>query len=116
MVQSALTVAAMLMMFGFIIEQNKRNSILLLEQETAEAENRVKREELEHRLALQEKLLDEKRQREQQGKDAYRSGSRLLERVYYLELDKDTGVCYQAHADLDTPGFRAGGILPTSPP
>ena len=107
MVQSVLTVAAMLMMFGFIIEQTKRNSILLLEQETAEAENRVKREELEHRLALQEKLLEEKRQREQQDRMLTALAADYWS-VYYLELDKDTGVCYQAHADLDTPGFRVG--------
>ena len=107
MVQSALTVAAMLVMFGFIIAQNKRNSILLLEQETAEAENRVKREELEHRLALQEKLLEEKRQREQQDRMLTALAADYWS-VYYLELDKDTGVCYQAHADLDTPGFRVG--------
>ena len=107
MVQSALTVAAMLMMFGFIIAQNKRNSILLLEQETAEAENRVKREELEHRLTLQEKLLEEKRQREQQDRMLTALAADYWS-VYYLELDKDTGVCYQAHADLDTPGLRGG--------
>ena len=107
MVQSALTVAAMLVMFGFIIAQTKRNSILLLEQETAEAENRVKRAELEHRLTLQEKLLEEKRQREQQDRMLTALAADYWS-VYYLELDKDTGVCYQAHADLDTPGFRAG--------
>ena len=107
MVQSALTVAAMLVMFGFIIAQTKRNSSLLLEQETAEAENRVKREELEHRLALQEKLLEEKRQREQQDRMLTALAADYWS-VYYLELDKDTGVCYQAHADLDTPGFRVG--------
>ena len=59
-VQSVMTVAAMLLMFGLIFDQTKRNSRLLLEQETAEAENRVKREELEHRLALQEKLLEQR--------------------------------------------------------
>ena len=57
--QSALTIAAMLIMFGFIIAQTKRNSRLLLERETVEAENRVKQEELEQRLALQEKLLEQ---------------------------------------------------------
>ena len=107
MVQSALTVAAMLVMFGFIIAQNKRNSSLLLEQETAETENRVKREELEHRLTLQEKLLEEKRQREQQDRMLTALAADYWS-VYYLELDKDTGVCYQAHADLDTPGLRGG--------
>ena len=56
MVQSALTVAAMLVMFGFIIAQTKRNSILLLEQETAEAASRVKQEELERIAAVCSKV------------------------------------------------------------
>ena len=106
-VQSVLTVAAMLLMFGLIFEQTRRNSRLLLEQETAEAENRVKREELEHRLALQEKLLEEERQREQQDKMITALAADYWS-VYYLELDKDAGVCYQAHTDLDSPGFQVG--------
>ena len=57
--QSALTVGAMLIMFGFIIAQTRKNNRLLLERETVEAENRVKQEELEQRLALQEKLLEQ---------------------------------------------------------
>ena len=106
-VQSVLTVAAMLVMFGFIIQQTKRNSRLMLEQETAEAENRVKQEELEHRLALQEKLLEEERLREQQDRMITALAADYWS-VYYLELDKDAGVCYQAHTDLDSPGFRVG--------
>ena len=106
-VQSVLTVAAMLVMFGFIIQQTKRNSRLMLEQETAEAENRVKQEELEHRLALQEKLLEEERHREQQDRMITALAADYWS-VYYLELDKDAGVCYQAHTDLDSPGFRVG--------
>ena len=106
-VQSALTVAAMLAMFGFIISQTKRNSQLLLEQETAEAASRVKQEELEHRLALQEKLLEEERQREQQDKMITALAADYWS-VYYLELDKDEGVCYQAHTDLDSTGFKVG--------
>ena len=105
--QSVLTVAAMLVMFGFIIGQTKRSDRLLLEQETAEAENRVKQEELEHRLALQEKLLEEERHREQQDKMITALAADYWS-VYYLELDKDEGVCYQAHTDLDAPGFQVG--------
>ena len=106
-VQSMLTVAAMLLMFGFIIAQTKRSSRLLLEKETADTENRVKQEELENRLALQEKLLEEKRQREQQDKMITALSSDYWS-VYYLELDKDEGVCYQAHSDLDGTGFKVG--------
>lgn len=106
-IQSAITVLAMLMMFGFIIGQTKRNNRLRLEQETAETENRVKQEELESRLALQETLLNEKRQREQQDKMITALAADYWS-VYYLELDKDEGVCYQAHSGLDKPGLAAG--------
>ena len=106
-IQSVLTVGAMLVMFGFIIAQTKKNSRLLLERETADAENRVKREELEHRLALQEKLVMEQRQRERQDKLITALSSDYWS-VYYLNLDKDEGVCYQAHGDLDGSGFKVG--------
>ena len=62
---------------------------------TMEAESRAKREELEARLALQEKLLAEQREREQRDKmitalaSDYRS-------VYHVDLDEDDAVCYRA--------------------
>ena len=105
--QSVLTVAAMLIMFGFIISQTKRNSRLLLEKETADTENRVKQEELEHRLELQEKLLAEERQTEQQSRMITALSSDYWS-VYYLNLETDDGVCYQAHGDLDGTGFKVG--------
>ena len=106
-IQSVMTIAAMLAMFGFIISQINSNSRLLLEQETAKAENRVKQEELEQRIALQEKLLEEERHREQQDKMITALAADYWS-VYYLELDKDQGVCYRAHTDLDAPGFKVG--------
>ncbi len=105
--QSLLTVAAMLVMFGFVISQSRRNNKLLLEQETAETENRVKQNELEQRLKLQEKLLEEERQREQQDRMITALAADYWS-VYYLELDKDSGICYQAHTDLDGTGFKVG--------
>ena len=55
-IQSALTVAVLLAMFGLIFIQNRRNIRLTLETETAQAEVRGKQEELEQRIALQEKI------------------------------------------------------------
>jgi len=106
-IQSAMTVVAMLLMFGFIIGQTKKNSRLLLEQEKAETESRIKQEELEQRLVLQDKLLEETKQREQQDEMITALSSDFWS-VYYLELDKDEGVCYRAHADLDGTGFKVG--------
>lgn len=62
---------------------------------TAEAESLAKQQELESRLALQEKLLEEQAQREQQDKmitalaSDYRS-------VYHVNLDRNDAVCYRA--------------------
>lgn len=106
-VQLILTVAAMLGMFAFIIDQIRRSAKLQAEKERADTENRIKQEELTRRLVLNEKLLAEERARKQQENliaalaSDYRS-------VYYLNLDSDTGICYQAHRDLDGKGFKAG--------
>ena len=104
-IQSLLTAAVLGCMFAFIIRQNRNNAKLVLEKETAEAENRVKHQEMEQRLALQEKLLEQQATQDRQEKmitalaSDYRS-------VYYMELDKDHGVCYQARADMH--GFHEG--------
>ena len=105
LVQSILTVLVLAMIFSFLIIQLRRNAKLTLEKETAETENRIKHQELEQRLALQQQLLEQKAEQEQQEKmitalaSDYRS-------VYYIELDTDQGVCYQARDDLD--GFKVG--------
>ena len=110
-IQSVATMLVMLAMFGFILSQTRRNSQLQLEHETAEAENRVKQEEYEHRLVLQEKLLEETKQRREQDEMITALSSDYWS-VYYLDLDKDEGVCYRAHSDLDGTGFRVGERFP----
>jgi len=105
--QSALTIAVMALMFGFILGQTKRSAQLELERETSEAAARVKQQELEQRLSLQEKLLEEERLREQQF-SMITALSADYWSVYYLDLDTDSGICYQAHNDLDGTGFRVG--------
>ena len=109
-VQSALTILVLIAVFVYIIAQNRRNARLRLEKETSDAENRVKQQELEQRLALQEKLLAEETQRKQQNRMITALSSDYWS-VYYLELDKNEGVCYQAHADVDD-GFKVGEHFP----
>ena len=105
LVQSLLAALALGLLFAFIIHQIRRNAKLQTEKETSEAENRARHEEMEKQLALQDQLLAQKTQQEEQGKlitalaSDYRS-------VYYLELDKNRGVCYQSRHDLH--GFRDG--------
>ncbi|MBQ9196778.1 MAG: response regulator [Clostridia bacterium] len=104
-IQSILTILVLSALFAYIISQSRKTARLRIEKETSEAENRVKQADLEQRLALQEQLLEQKARQEQQEKmitalaSDYRS-------VYYIELDKDAGICYQARNDL--PGFHAG--------
>ena len=103
--QSVLAAAVLGAMFAFIIRQMRRNSKLALEKEAAAAESRARSDEMERRLALQEQLLAQKMQQERQEKlitalaSDYRS-------VYYLDLDEDKGICYQARTDLD--GLQEG--------
>ncbi len=103
--QSILTVLALLLMFFFIIRQNRKNAKMAAEHEAAEAEARVRQEEMEHRLGLQEELLAQKQQSEQQD-NMIKALSSDYRSVYYIDLDKNEGVCYQARTDL--PGFREG--------
>ena len=105
-IQSLLTVAVLLALFSFIICQTQKNSRLVLEKETADAENRVKQAEMEQRLHLQEELLAQKQQKEEQTRLITALASDYWS-VYYLDLDHDTGVCYQSHSDVDN-GFRVG--------
>ena len=104
-VQSLLTVLALLVIFGFVMSQNRRNAKMKADYEIAETEARVKQEEMEQRLALQGELLAEREQAEQQNR-MIKALSSDYRSVYYLELDKNEGVCYQARTDL--PGFAVG--------
>ena len=105
-IQSLLTVAILLLLFSFIIHQTRKNAKLILDKETTDAKNKVKQEELEHRLRLQDELLAQKEQQEEQTRMITALASDYWS-VYYLDLDRDEGVCYQSHSDLDN-GFRVG--------
>ena len=105
LIQSLLAALVLGLMFAFIIHQNRKNAKLELEKETADAENRARSEEMEQRLALQEELLEQKTQQEEQSKLITALASDFRS-VYYLELDRNRGVCYQARTDLH--GFSTG--------
>ena len=92
MLQSALTIFALLAIFAYIIQQNRSNARLILEKETADAENRVRQQELEQRLELQEELLEQEAQRKQQD-ELITALSADYWSVYY-------------HSDVD--GFKVG--------
>ena len=106
MIQTILTVIVLIGMFIYILSQSWKNARLALEKETADAENRVKQEEMERQLFLQNELLAQKQQQEEQNRMITALASDYWS-VYYLDLDKDEGVCYQAHEDVEN-GFKAG--------
>ncbi|MBO7385311.1 MAG: hypothetical protein J6U63_03105, partial [Clostridia bacterium] len=110
-VQSLLTVAVLLVLFGLVAAQVKKNSRLVLEHNTAEAENRARQENLEKQLSLQAQLLEEQRHREELNKmvSALSSDFRGL---YYIELDRDEAVCHRSHADLEGGGCVPGERFP----
>ena len=60
-IQTVVTALMMLGMITFVIVQTRRNTRLLVERETAEAEIRGKQEELEQRIRLQEQLEEQGR-------------------------------------------------------
>ena len=105
-IQTVITLVILVAVFIFVFAQMKKNSKLILEKETADAENRVKQEEMARQLALQEEILAQKQQQEEQNRMITALASDYWS-VYYLDLDTDDGVCYQAHDDVEN-GFKVG--------
>ena len=83
---------------------------MITEIKAREAEMQAKQEELQQRLTLQEQLLEQQAGRNQQAQLITALSSDYWS-VYYLELDKDWGVCYQSHGDIDD-GFAVGEEFP----
>ncbi len=104
--QTVLTIAVLIGMFAFILRQAHKNAKLEMEKETADAENRVKQEEMARQLALQNELLTQKQQHEEQNRMITALASDYWS-VYYLDLDTAEGVCYQAHEDVKN-GLKVG--------
>mgnify|MGYP007101845651 CR=1 FL=1 len=97
-------------MFSVIIMQTRRSARIALEKETAEAESRVKHQEMEEKLALQEQLLAQVRHKARQDKLITALASDYWS-VYYLELDTNEGSCCQSHSDVGI-GFKVGECFP----
>ncbi len=94
-VLTILTAVVLLLMFFALFYQNKRATQISIEKETSDAENRVRQEKLEHRLELQNQLLEQEKLRTQQDymitalASDYRS-------VYFADLDSDQCICYRS--------------------
>ena len=94
LIQSVLTALVLVAVFVFMILQMRKNSKLTLEKEVSETENRVRQQELEEQVAMQEELLEQEKKKAEQDEmitalaSDYRS-------VYYVDLDADDGICYR---------------------
>ncbi len=100
LVQTGLTVVILVLMFMVLYVQNKRAALLELDKERSEAENRVKQEELEHRLELQQRLLEQEKQRTQQDY-MINALSSDYKSVYFADLETDRCICYRSVVDID---------------
>ena len=98
--QSVLTALVLLVVFGMMIYQTRKSARLVLAQEVSETENRVKQQELEEQLALQEELLQQEKKRTQQDNmiSALASDYRS---VYYVDLNSNEGICYRKDWDFN---------------
>ncbi|MBR6229731.1 MAG: response regulator, partial [Eubacterium sp.] len=109
LVLSILSAVVLILVFTFIIIQNRKNAKLTLAKEITETESRVRQQELEEQMAMQEEqmamqeeLLEQEKQRAQQDRmitalaSDYRS-------VYYVDLDLDLGTCYREDMKGDHP-------------
>lgn len=106
-IQTALTILCLIALFLLILHQIRKNTKVLLEKEKVEAENRVMQQEMQERIELQEKLLEEERKRAQRDSlitamaSDYRS-------VYFANLDEDDAVCYRE--DPNDPDQTPAGV------
>ncbi|MBQ9504052.1 MAG: hypothetical protein IJU93_03500, partial [Lachnospiraceae bacterium] len=94
LVLSVISAIVLFVLFSMVYIQSRRNAAQVLKRETKEAENRVRQEELEEQLALQEELLDQEKKRARQDRmitalaSDYRS-------VYYVDMDSDEAICFR---------------------
>ena len=100
LIQSGLTALVLLGLFALIFTQTRRSNQLAMEKEKADVENRVKREELEQRLSLQEQLIAQQAQQVQQDSMITAMASDYRS-VYYIDLDKDEGICYRTDNEME---------------
>ena len=78
----------------------------MMRVKAAEEKSRIRQQEMEEHMALQEELLRQSKARSQMEQLVTALASDYWS-VYYVELDTNDGVCYQAHSDVSG-GLKAG--------
>ena len=82
--------------------QTKKTAEVTLEKEKADVENKVKQDELEERLNLKERLLEQERERTKQDNMITALASDYTS-VYYVNLDDGEGICYRSDVENKSP-------------
>ena len=100
LIQSILTAAVLALAFAIMIWQIRRASKINLEKSISETESRVKQNELEEQLALQEELLAREQERSQQDSMITALAANYRS-VFYVNLENNTGLCYRRDAEID---------------
>ena len=88
--------------FVYIIIQLRRTTKVQLESEALAIESKIKQEELEGRLALQEQLIEQNKLITALSSDYWS--------VFYVELDKNEGICYQTHPEIES-AYQLGQLF-----
>lgn len=94
LIQFLLTAVVLVGMFALIIIQQRQSAKAQMEMEVSETENRIKQQELEEQLAMQEELLEQEKKRVEQDNMITALASDY-KGVYYVNLDTDDSICYK---------------------
>ena len=94
-IQMVLTIAIMAVICGVVLQQAKRTAQIIHEKEISDTKNEIQRVEMEEKLALQNKILDDERRRRNQD-EMIRALSSDYRTVYHYNLDTDEGICYRS--------------------
>ncbi len=95
LIQTIATATILLVLFSILLMQSKKNAALAVEKEATEIENKIKQQELVQRLELQEKLLEQEKNRTQQDNMISALSSDYIS-VYYADLQKNECICYRS--------------------
>ncbi len=108
--QIVLTIVIMMIICAFLVKQARRTSQLMHEKEISEMEGRIKQEEMEEKLTLQNKLLEEERRHHRQD-EMIRALSSDYRTVYHYNLDTDEGICYRSTPGISS--YKEGDVIPS---
>ncbi|MBR4328872.1 MAG: hypothetical protein IKP71_03395, partial [Candidatus Riflebacteria bacterium] len=99
LIQAISATIILIIMFGIIIVQNRKKAKLEFEKEKIDSENKIKQEELEQRLSIQQQLLEQEKQKTQ-ADNMVKALSSDYRSVYYVNLEKDEAICYRSDDKL----------------